>query len=123
MSNTSSGMWERFAAYYADQILGQRDVTSWIKSQISKRKHAHAIFCGPTGVGKSRAAKIYASQILCEDAVGARPCGSCGACRSFRDQGRHEALQQINCKDAMSVADFKLEIEALRGKRWVNETA
>lgn len=118
-NNTTSGMWVRFAACHADQILGQTEVTSWISSQIRKRKHAHGLFCGPTGVGKSRAAEIYARQILCEEEIGVRPCGSCSACCSFRDKGRHEAHRRINCKDPMSLADFKSEIEKVeRGSIW-----
>ena len=110
-SNTTSAMWVRFDAYYGDKILGQSDATSWISRQIEERKNAHAIFCGPTGVGKSRAAGIYARKILCEETVSSKQCGSCAPCRSFRENGRYDALRRINCKDATSATDFNLEIE------------
>jgi DNA polymerase-3 subunit delta' len=63
-------------------LVGQSRAVSVLRSAIRRDRVAHAyLFCGPEGVGKSTAARLFAQALNCER-VGeeADACGECRAC-------------------------------------------
>ncbi|HAE61104.1 MAG TPA: DNA polymerase III subunit gamma/tau [Eubacteriaceae bacterium] len=64
-----------------EDIIGQENVVSILKNQITMDKIAHAyLFSGTRGTGKTSAAKIFARAVNCPEANGGEPCNSCKTC-------------------------------------------
>ncbi len=64
------------------KLVGHKNAVSLLKSFMKKTKTADAfIFAGPAGVGKKRAAKIFAISQICERGEVLEPCFSCDNCR------------------------------------------
>jgi DNA polymerase-3 subunit gamma/tau len=65
---------------FAD-VVGQDNVVSILKNQISMGKTAHAyLFSGTRGTGKTSVAKIFARGVNCPESVDGEPCNACKAC-------------------------------------------
>lgn len=70
-----------------EDIIGQDVVVTILKSSIIKKKFASAcLFSGPSGVGKTTIARVYAKAALCECPKDGNPCGSCGSCILFDEE-------------------------------------
>ncbi|MEG1705793.1 MAG: DNA polymerase III subunit gamma/tau [Clostridia bacterium] len=67
-----------------NDIVGQENITSILKSQVENLKISHAyIFSGSRGTGKTTAAKVFSRAINCLNPVNGEPCNECSACRSI----------------------------------------
>ncbi len=66
-------------------LLGQNAIRETLRQSILQKKIAHAyLFCGPRGVGKTSAARIFAKSINCENPKNdAEACGTCSCCQEF----------------------------------------
>jgi DNA polymerase-3 subunit delta' len=64
-----------------DDLVGQTKATGYLRRAAAAGAVSHAyLFVGPTGVGKSTAARALACAVLCDDGG----CGSCHVCRRIR---------------------------------------
>ena len=70
-----------------ESLIGQDNIARTLKNSIRRGQLAHAyLFCGPRGVGKTSAARIFAKTINCSDpGPDLEPCGACDSCRSFAE--------------------------------------
>lgn len=72
-----------------DEIKGQRKAVEMLQKSFSSGHISHAyLFHGPYGVGKMKAALIFARLINCENPRDGGPCGLCSSCRKI-SSGNH----------------------------------
>ncbi len=91
-----------------DSLIGQENIARTLKNSIIRNQLAHAyLFCGPRGVGKTSAARIFAKTINCsnlsDDLV---PCGVCESCLSFAE-GRSYSIHELDAASNNSVDDIR----------------
>ena len=65
----------------SDFILGNEKIRHHLRESIIKQSISHAyILAGDSGIGKSKIAREFAMELICEKHTG---CGECPACRQF----------------------------------------
>lgn len=96
-------------------LLGQENIAKTLKNSIERGQLAHSyLFCGPRGVGKTSAARIFAKTINCSNpGPGLEPCGECESCRSFAED-RSYCIHELDAASNNSVDDIRNLIEEVR---------
>ena len=100
-------------------IVGNTATIKYLKDSVAGDNLSHAyLFCGPSNVGKTKAAQGFAKLILCEGENPAK-CTGCPSCKLF-DAGNHPDFHFLD-KDAVLVEDVReltsdLELRPYRGK-------
>ena len=95
-----------------ESLIGQDNIVQTLKNSIIRGQLAHAyLFCGPRGVGKTSAARIFAKTINCaHPTADMEPCGECESCVSFRE-GRSYCIHELDAASNNSVDDIKSLID------------
>jgi DNA polymerase-3 subunit delta' len=71
-------------------IIGQGQAVRFLKAALERGRVAHAyLFYGPHGVGKTMAAKVFATKVM---ERGCRGCGRCGGCNSILEEKHPDLL-------------------------------
>ncbi len=96
-------------------LIGQESIAVTLKNSIKRGQLAHAyLFCGPRGVGKTSAARIFAKTINCfNPGPELEPCGECESCLSFA-QGRSYCIHELDAASNNSVDDIRLLTDKVR---------
>ncbi|MEG0517485.1 MAG: DNA polymerase III subunit gamma/tau [Bacteroidales bacterium] len=96
-------------------LIGQESIAVTLKNSIKRGQLAHAyLFCGPRGVGKTSAARIFAKTINClNPGEDLEPCGECESCKSFA-QGRSYCIHELDAASNNSVDDIRLLTEKVQ---------
>lgn len=69
-----------------DEVVGQKEVTDTLKTQIMNDRLSHAyLFVGTRGTGKTTCAKILARAVNCEHPENGNPCNKCKSCLGIED--------------------------------------
>ena len=91
-----------------EDLIGQDNIVKTLKNSIVRVKLAHAyLFCGPRGVGKTSAARIFAKTINCSSPTAdMEPCGQCESCVSFQE-GRSYCIHELDAASNNGVEDIK----------------
>lgn len=91
-----------------ESLIGQDNIARTLKNSIKRGQLAHAyLFCGPRGVGKTSAARIFAKTINCYNpGPDLEPCGECESCRSFAE-GRSYCIHELDAASNNGVEDIK----------------
>ena len=91
-----------------EDLIGQDNIVKTLKNSIVRGKLAHAyLFCGPRGVGKTSAARIFAKTINCSSPTAdMEPCGQCESCVSFQE-GRSYCIHELDAASNNGVEDIK----------------
>ena len=95
-----------------ESLIGQDNIVQTLKNSIVRGQLAHAyLFCGPRGVGKTSAARIFAKTINCSNpSADMEPCGECESCKSFAE-GRSYCIHELDAASNNSVDDIKMLID------------
>lgn len=98
-----------------ESLIGQENIALTLKNAIKRGQLAHAyLFCGPRGVGKTSAARIFARIINCSNPTAElEPCGECESCRSFAE-GRSYSIHELDAASNNSVEDMRALIDKVR---------
>ena len=95
-----------------ESLIGQDNIAKTLKNSIERGQLSHAyLFCGPRGVGKTSAARIFAKTINCANpGPNMEPCGECESCISFKE-GRSYCIHELDAASNNSVDDIKMLID------------
>ena len=98
-----------------ESLIGQDNIARTLKNSIVRGQLAHAyLFCGPRGVGKTSAARIFAKTINCANPTAdMEPCGECESCVSFRE-GRSYCIHELDAASNNGVEDIKALMEQVQ---------
>lgn len=98
-----------------ETLLGQENIARTLKNSILRGQLAHAyLFCGPRGVGKTSAARIFAKTINCSNpGEDLEPCGKCESCLSFAE-GRSYSIHELDAASNNSVEDIRQLTDSVR---------
>ena len=98
-----------------ENLIGQDNIARTLKNSIIRGQLAHAyLFCGPRGVGKTSAARIFAKTINCaHPSADMEPCGECESCVSFRE-GRSYCIHELDAASNNGVEDIKALMEQVQ---------
>ena len=98
-----------------ESLIGQDNIARTLKNAILRGQLAHAyLFCGPRGVGKTSAARIFAKTINCaHPGPDMEPCGECESCRSFKE-GRSYCIHELDAASNNGVEDIKALMEQVQ---------
>ena len=96
-------------------MVAQEAVIATLRNQITTGRIAHAyLFCGPRGVGKTSAARIFAKTINCSNpGADLEPCGECESCRSFAE-GRSYCIHELDAASNNGIEDIKTLIDQVQ---------
>ncbi len=96
-------------------LIGQENIATTLKNAILREQLAHAyLFCGPRGVGKTSAARIFAKIINCANpSADMEPCGECESCRAFAE-GRSYNIHELDAASNNSVDDIRALTDKVR---------
>jgi len=90
-----------------DEIVGQKNVVTTLKSALLKKRLAHAyLFAGPRGIGKTSTARILAKALNCKSGPTLEPCGKCASCLEI-SQSRSLDVIEIDGASNTGVEDVR----------------
>ena len=98
-----------------ESLIGQDNIARTLKNSILRGQLEHAyLFCGPRGVGKTSAARIFAKTINCSNpGPDMEPCGECESCVSFKE-GRSYCIHELDAASNNGVEDIKALMEQVQ---------
>ncbi len=98
-----------------ETLIGQDNIVQTLKNSIIRGQLAHAyLFCGPRGVGKTSAARIFAKTINCSNpSKDMEPCGKCESCLSFQE-GRSYCIHELDAASNNGVDDIKILMDQVQ---------
>ncbi len=97
-----------------DEVTAQEHVTVTMKNAIIRNRIAHAyLFSGPSGVGKTTTARIFAKAINCRNVVEGEPCNKCDVCGEITE-GRSLDVIEIDGASNRGIDEIRDLRESVR---------
>ncbi len=97
-----------------DEVTAQEHVTVTMKNAIIRNRIAHAyLFSGPSGVGKTTTARIFAKAINCQNVKDGEPCNQCDVCKEVTE-GRSLDVIEIDGASNRGIDEIRDLRESVR---------
>jgi DNA polymerase-3 subunit gamma/tau len=97
-----------------DEVTAQEHVTVTMKNAIVRNRIAHAyLFSGPSGVGKTTTARIFAKAINCPNVKDGEPCNECDVCKEITE-GRSLDVIEIDGASNRGIDEIRDLRESVR---------
>ncbi len=97
-----------------DEVTAQEHVTVTIKNAIVRNRIAHAyLFSGPSGVGKTTTARLFAKAINCQNVKDGEPCNECDVCKEVTE-GRSLDVIEIDGASNRGIDEIRDLRESVR---------
>lgn len=97
-----------------DEVTAQEHVTVTMKNAIVRNRIAHAyLFSGPSGVGKTTTARIFAKAINCPNVKEGEPCNECDVCKEITE-GRSLDVIEIDGASNRGIDEIRDLRESVR---------
>lgn len=94
-----------------EKVVGQKEVINALMRAATTGRIAHAcVFTGPRGIGKRTVAAEYAGLLLCENNGADGICGTCKACRLYKN-GSNPDFKRISTANATISVDEIREMQ------------
>jgi len=95
-----------------ENVVGQGKAVKSLQEQARFGTISNAyLFTGPSGVGKTTLAMLFAKAANCTDVNNGNPCNKCGACLNFKFWFKH-----INGADTRGIAEMRKIMEEMHYK-------
>ena len=78
------------------EMVGQNHIKLTLQSELEHNSFVHAyLFCGPRGLGKTTAARLFAKAVNCENRKDgeSEPCNKCQSCLEIMDARAFDLLE------------------------------
>ncbi len=96
------------------EVTAQEHVTVTMKNAIVRNRIAHAyLFSGPSGVGKTTTARIFAKAINCPNVKDGEPCNECDVCKEITE-GRSLDVIEIDGASNRGIDEIRDLRESVR---------
>ncbi len=95
-SNGANDLITVYRPYLIEEMVGQKVNKKLIKNNLAKGTTPHSLlFTGPTGCGKTTAARIIALGLQCETAEKStdKPCLKCNSCKTTLNQNNLDVVE------------------------------
>ncbi|HUI29962.1 MAG TPA: DNA polymerase III subunit gamma/tau [Candidatus Acidoferrales bacterium] len=97
-----------------DEVTAQEHVTVTMRNAIVRNRIAHAyLFSGPSGVGKTTTARIFAKAINCPNVKDGEPCNECDVCKEITE-GRSLDVIEIDGASNRGIDEIRDLRESVR---------
>ena len=97
-----------------DEVTAQEHVTVTMKNAIIRNRIAHAyLFSGPSGVGKTTTARIFAKAMNCPNVKDGEPCNECDICKEVTE-GRSLDVIEIDGASNRGIDEIRDLRESVR---------
>ena len=98
-------------------VIGNAEIIGKLKRFSAEKNFPHAIiFSGIEGIGKRKAAEIFATSLLCENLIDGEPCGVCPGCKMMKGNS-HPDFYVVEPEETKSTRNIKIgQIRALQNQ-------
>lgn len=98
-----------------ESVVGQEAAVEWLARQVRTGIGKNVILHGPSGIGKTSLARIYAEALLCRNTRNSgSPCRTCEQCVDFEQLGGHPSYTELNCARFGRFEDVEEELKNLK---------
>ncbi|MFH1890351.1 MAG: DNA polymerase III subunit gamma/tau [Candidatus Kuenenbacteria bacterium] len=107
-----SSIYRKYRPQTFAEMVGQNHIKLTLESELEQGSFVHAyLFCGPRGLGKTTAARLFAKSVNCENRQNGQsePCNKCQSCLAVMN-GKSLDLMEIDAASHTGVDNVRENI-------------